>query len=398
MQNTDTDTAIQPERSSGKSVRLHHLDWLRVIGTILIFVFHSAQPFNPGFDWEIQNAERSPLIGWLVTAMRSWPMPFFMLLAGAGAWFALRRRSNRQYVGERFTRLFLPLFFGIFLLIIPQIYLVRVQRGQFQGSFLQFLPHSFEGGPYPVGNFSWGHLWFLAYLFVYALVTLPLFRFLQRDTGRRWISRLAAFCQRRGAIFFLAIPIIFGQVALGWRFPETHALIGDWMWHWVLLFVFVFGYVLFSDERFQQAIDREWKLALVLAVASSVGTVVLRRLGLDLTRDQPLYWTHYVLSGIVLRLGTWTWLILLLGLGSKFLRFKNEFLEYASPASYPIYVLHQTIIIIVAFYVVQWNSSILLKYLVIVLVSFAATMLLYEIARRWGVMRFLFGLKRRRVR
>ena len=76
MQNTDTDTdtATQPERSSGKSVRLHYLDWLRVIGTILIFVFHSAQPFNPGFDWKIQNAERSPLIGWLVTAMVSWPM------------------------------------------------------------------------------------------------------------------------------------------------------------------------------------------------------------------------------------------------------------------------------------------------------------------------------------
>ena len=59
-------------------------------------------------------------------------------------------------------------------------------------------------------------------------------------------------------------------------------------------------------------------------------------------------------------------------------------------------MLHQTVIIIVAFYVVQWNAPILLKYLVIVLASFAATMLLYEIARRWGVTRFLFGLKKKK--
>ncbi len=380
-------TSAKPD----KPQRRWDLDWLRVIGTLLIFVFHSAQPFNPRFDWEIQNAERSPVIGLLITAMVSWPMPFFMLLAGAGAYYALRRRSNRQYVGERFTRLFLPLLFGVFILIIPQVYMVRLQQGQFQGSYLQFLPHSFDGGPYPGGNLSWGHLWFLAYLFVYALVTLPLFRFLQRDTGRRWISRLAVFCQRRGAIFTLAIPIIVGQVALAWRFPESHAMIGDWMWHWVLLCVFIFGYILFSDERFQQAIDREWKPALVLAVASSVGMVILRQLGVS--RQHSLYWAYYALSGIVLRLGTWTWLILLLGLGSKYLRFKNEFLEYASPASYPVYMLHQTVIIIVAFYVVQWNTSILLKYLAIVLASFAATMLLYEIARRWAVTRFLFGLK-----
>jgi hypothetical protein len=271
-----------------------------------------------------------------------------------------------------------------------------VQRGQFEGSFLQFLPHSFEGGPYPEGNISWGHLWFLAYLFVYALVTLPLFRFLQRETGRRWISRLAVFCQRQGAILLLSVPIIVGQVALAWRFPETHALIGDWTWHWVLLYTFISGYILFSDERFQQAIDREWVLALVLAATSSVGTVVLSWLDLGLTRQDPLYWAFYVLNGFVLRLGTWTWLILLLGLASKFLRFNNKFLEYASPASYPVYMLHQTVIIIVAFYVVQWNTSILLKYATIVGVSFAATMLLYEIARRWFLTRFLFGLKAKR--
>ena len=73
--------SAQPRR---KAARLHYLDWLRVFGTILIFAFHSAAPFHPWFDWHIRNAQKSALLGWLNTAFYSWPMPLFMLLAGAG--------------------------------------------------------------------------------------------------------------------------------------------------------------------------------------------------------------------------------------------------------------------------------------------------------------------------
>jgi glucan biosynthesis protein C len=398
----------QAATTSIRSQRRWDVDWLRVIGTLLIFAYHSAAPFHPWFDWHVRNAQKSELLGWLSVAMYSWPMMLFMLLAGAGTWFALKRRTVWQYARERFMRLFLPLVFGMLILIPPQVYMERVQRYEFRGSFLEFLPHAFEGGPYPEGNISAGQLWFLVYLLVYALAALPVFRFLRGGVGQRSISWLAAFCQRRGAIFAFALPLIIGQVVLGWRFPETHALIDDWMWHWQLLLVFVYGYILFSDERFGQAIGREWALALVLAVVTSVGLLALYLSKWSFVMDILLGsgsphmlrpWESkllYTLGCIALRLNSWAYLVLLLALAQKLLNSRSKFLSYASPASYPVYMLHQTVIIIVAFYVVEWRMAMLPKFLVILLGSFAVTMGLYEIVRRWSVTRFLFGLKARR--
>ena len=88
-----------------------------------------------------------------------------------------------------------------------------------------------------------------------------------------------------------------------------------------------------------------------------------------------------------------TFLILVLGLAQKYLQASSRFLTYASRASATVYLLHQTIIIVVAFYVIQWRIAILPTFLVILVVSLAITMALYELVRRWSVTRFMLGLK-----
>jgi hypothetical protein len=297
------------------------------------------------------------------------------------------------------------------ILIPPQVYFERVQQGRFRGSFLEFLPHAVDGGPYPQGNISAGQLWFLFYLFAYSLLMLPLFRFLRGERGRRWISRLAGFCQRRGALFVLSVPLIIGQIALGWRYPETHNPINDWMFHWVLLWVFLYGYILFSDQRFQQAIDRDWIIALGVAIATSVGMLLLLRSDPSVVIEAVLGFGRpwmlgslkgkllYALGSTLLRLNTWAWLLLILALARRLLNFTNAFLRYTSLASGAVYVFHQTVIIAVAFYVLRWKYTLHLKvgmtveFLVIFALSLAITMLLYELARRWVVTRLLFGLK-----
>ena len=42
----NTRTSAQPERSSGKSVRLHYLDWLQVLAILGVFIYHAVQPFQ----------------------------------------------------------------------------------------------------------------------------------------------------------------------------------------------------------------------------------------------------------------------------------------------------------------------------------------------------------------
>ena len=60
----------------------------------------------------------------------------------------------------------------------------------------------------------------------------------------------------------------------------------------------------------------------------------------------------------------------------------------------PFFVLHQPVIIVIAFFVVQWDASIEVKLPIVVLSSFAVAIGLHEfVVRRIRVLRPVFGMK-----
>jgi glucan biosynthesis protein C len=68
--------------------------------------------------------------------------------------------------------------------------------------------------------------------------------------------------------------------------------------------------------------------------------------------------------------------------------------RYANEAVLPFYIMHQTVLLCVGYFVVQWAIPDLLKWLIIVLGSFGIIMALYELlVRRFNVLRVLFGMK-----
>ena len=63
----------------------------------------------------------------------------------------------------------------------------------------------------------------------------------------------------------------------------------------------------------------------------------------------------------------------------------------------PFYILHQPVLLVIGYFVVQWSLPIPAKYAIILLVSFCVIMGIYELlVRRWNVLRFLFGMKAQR--
>ena len=100
----DNPTAV---REPGPTVRLHYLDWLRVLAIFFVFVFHAIHVFDFG-GWQIKNHDQSELITIILTLLSLWGMPFFFLVAGAASWFALQRRAPHQYLSERLKRLAIP--------------------------------------------------------------------------------------------------------------------------------------------------------------------------------------------------------------------------------------------------------------------------------------------------
>lgn len=91
----------------------------------------------------------------------------------------------------------------------------------------------------------------------------------------------------------------------------------------------------------------------------------------------------------------WGWVLALVGYGKHYLNRKHVILNYLNQAVYPFYVLHQTVIVLVVYYIVQTqNESILSKYIYTVGITFFVSVLTYHLfIRPYAIMRFLFGMK-----
>ncbi len=90
----------------------------------------------------------------------------------------------------------------------------------------------------------------------------------------------------------------------------------------------------------------------------------------------------------------WAWLFAALGYGRKYLNRPHPILSYANRGIYPFYILHQTILIIIGYYVIQVEESILAKYLFVSTITLFLCVAIYEyLIRPFAVMRFLFGVK-----
>jgi len=323
-------------------------------------------------------------------------MPVMFLVSGAAAWFALRSRSAGSFVNERMGRLLIPLAFGVLIIVPPQVYFERIFKQQFDGSIIAFYPHFFQGSYSYTGsgNFSWHHLWFLVYLFIITLIALPILLVLNGPQGKKLTDGLASFTSKPGAIFAWFLPMALCMVLLQPLFPSAEKnLVGDLAFLADYLCCFVLGYLFCMDRRFWEAIERHAFAALGLAAVTSA---ILSYL--DFSNSMPAIGYSAVRFGALglWVLCGWCWMLTLLGMARKFLTFSNRFLAYANEAVLPFYILHHMVIIGVGFYVIQWDIPVLARYFLIMLISFAIIMLLYQfVVKQWNVTRFLFGMRTR---
>lgn len=343
------------ELPSTSTTRRYDLDWLR-IGAILILLFYHTGMIYVSWGWHIKSAGHSQALEQVMRWLHLWRMPLLFFISGGGTWFALRKRTYGRYAGERFRRLFVPLVFGMFVVVPPQIYIEWLFRGRFAGSYLDFYPEVFRFQPYQDGGqggaFSWHHLWFICYLFFYSILSIPVFRWLKRDSGQRSIDRLARLLDRPGGALALVVPLWLIDLALGGFFPnETHALINDWAYFTKNLLLFWYGYVLVSRVAFWQLLADQRRIFLGATV---VCTIILygwrATIGYEATQASVLLRTLFSFNGLAL---TWFSVLATVGYGYRHLNVNKPILPHLTEAVYPFYILHQTVIVVIGYWVLN---------------------------------------------
>ncbi len=388
----------RPEGLSQAPTRLHYLDWLRVIAILGVWLYHSARPFMLQ-EWLINNSEKSLAITFVfLIFLGSMGMPLFFMMAGAGCLFALRRRTGRQFVTERTERLLIPFVVGCLLLSPVQFYLEWLHKGWYQGSFLPVIPilvkdrlhtlmTTFSPSTFEVLG---SHLWFLGYLFTFSLIVLPLFIWMKAAPGRQAIAWLGKLGERRGGLLVFIIPIAAVRISLQPFFPGYT----DWADFAYMLMFFVCGYLLYADERLVRAIRRDWPLFLTVGVISTLTMLVGLVLGGGEQWVNDPHTPGFYLGWGLVGVNGWCWTLFALWVGMRFFDFSNRWLERGKELIVPFYVFHQPPIVFLAFFVVLWQASLLVKLAVIVLGSLLITLGLCEgIVRRVKPARALFGMK-----
>lgn len=351
---------------------------------VLVFVVHVLEVFNPWDEWHIANAERSRVLGELVVLVAPWIMPLVMLLAGVSAWYALPGRRNAVYLLERTRRVLLPLAVGTLVLVPPQVWLERRWRGQFHGSLLEFYPRFFDG-IYPTGNFSWHHLWFLAHLYAYSVLALPLFRYLQRHEGGAVLARLGRLGSAPYGLVWLALPLILERSLLWGLFPERHMLTSDWSNHALLFVAYVYGFVLAGAPALGASIDAHWRSAAIVACTGTAALMTGTWLGVIPTRLPPPYSLRYLAFWMLYAWCAWAWMVAMLGAARRWLDRPDSRLRRAEPYAYGWYIVHQPVIVAIAYLVIGWRAPIPPKVALLFVVSAALTLaitaLLHRMAR-----------------
>lgn len=374
--------------------RLYYLDWLRVLATLGVFLFHVTNVFS-GVRYEIVNAESSDLLIFVAAFFYPWGMPLFFLVAGAASWFALRRRTASQFRQERAYRLLVPFLTGTLLLGPVQMYLSwrhLSETGVFGGTFLDFFIHRFPGiGPKLFGAYGY-HMWFLGFLFAYSLLALPIFVWLKGERGHRIVSSLARLCTRRAGILIFILPPTLLRLGLQPLFPSLQ----DWADFFTYGVFFVLGYLLYADDRFSRAIWRDgWILLGVGLISIVVATVIGATFELsDVERAPRTFWelTMWALIGIC----GWCWVAVVLSLAMRSMNRDSQALHYGQLTLLPFFVVHQPAILVIAYFVVQWETSILIKLVVVALGAFVLSIGLCELViKRVRILRLLFGMKDR---
>lgn len=346
-------------------------------------------------DFYVKNGSLSEVVEGLVVFVDIWFMPLFFFIAGAAAFFALGRRSSREFAAERAKRLLVPFVFGLLVIVPPQIFCVYLQKPGNPASYVSFWKYQFSVPPFTqitagkVGDalitaFTWesGHLWFILYLFIFSLLTLPLLKSIRSGRLRAPSERLARFCERRSwGIYLFATPLMIAYVFM--------INLDDDLSRLFLVIPFIFGFLIYSNPAFGRALDKLNRWPLLIAV---VTTLILA--AALLITESEMTGASVFLWGPWGGLAAWLWLMSFIGIARRSLNFSNRTLEYANEGSYPFYILHQTVIVALALGIVELSAPIIVKYLLLTTASLLLSLAIYDLLiRRWRTTRFLFGMR-----
>ena len=369
------------------------MDWLRIGAFALLILYHIGMYFVP-WDWHVKI---DPTIDWVALPMyatNGWRLPLLFLVSGyASAALLVKLGGAGAFARSRSARLLTPLAFAIIVVIPPQPWIELVGQHGYAHGFLHFWATDYfrfgvlDGIILP----TWQHLWFVVYLWVYTMLAALLMALVPQALRPRIADGAARWLRGWG---LLVLPML-GWLAVYAAFPdhdETHALFDDGPSHLHYLIAFGIGWLLRARPMLFDAVARCWKAAAVLAVVAFA----------------PIFWVEWTWPGdtkapewavimfhVARQVQGWATIVALLGVADRYWNHDHPKRAMLAEAVFPFYIIHQTIIVVVGWYLLQERVAALPSFLILLAATVTGCWLFYAIGRSIGWLRPLIGLQRR---
>jgi glucans biosynthesis protein C len=377
--------------------RRYDLDWVRICAFGLLIFYHVGM-YYVSWGWHVKSPYASHTIEPLMLLTNPWRLSLLFLVSGIATAYLLDRRgtATKGFLAQRSIRLLVPLIFGMAVIVPPQSYLEVVEKVSYAGSYFDFLGlyytayHGFCKGSDCLILPTWNHLWFVAYLWVYTVVLYAAIRMVPKAT--QWLRALVEKAlSGPGVLLWPAVFLTIARVTLGPLFPSNNALVGDWYNHATYGMTFLLGYALAGTNQPWIELERFRITSLLLAIlgwAFLVSFNSVYNADSSLTPSEGMYIARRVVFGIE----QWVAIAAVLGFARRYLNHDNAARRYLTTAIFPVYILHQTIIVVVAHALKPVNLMPAVEGPLLILVTATGCLLGYEVIRRSVVLRPLFGL------
>ena len=384
--------------------RRHDLDWVRVCAFGLLVLYHVGM-YYVTWDWHVKSPAASDALEPFMLLSSPWRLALLFLVSGAATAFLLERqprsaevaRRRPGFLASRSWRLLVPLVFGMLVIVPPQSYYEVVEQlpGGYHDGYLAFYGRyltGYDGFCDADGCLdmpTWNHLWFVAYLWVYTMVLWLLWRMAPRAliaAGRGLDRALAGI----GIVVWPTLFLGLVRILLVGRFEQTHALVDDWYNHAQYFSVFLLGFLIARSEGVWAAMVRARWVALLLWLATWAGLIAYFVRFADGQPPELLRTAMRMVWG----LDQWCAIVAVLGFARHWNPGDSRALRYLVPAVFPVYILHQTVTVVLAHHLKPLAIPPLVEGILLVMVTFAACFAGYEVVRRVAWLRPLFGLKR----
>lgn len=375
--------------------RLLFLDWLRILAFFVLVLYHVGM-YYVSWDWHVKSDAIVPGLDAFMLLSAPWRLGLLFLVAGTAAGMALARLGGAAFLRRRSLRLLLPLAFGVLAVVPPQSYFEVVEDVGYDGSYLHFLGLFLRG----YGGFcdhdgclfmpTWNHLWFLPYLWAYSAILVAI----AAMAGAR-LPGLARTLSKGlhgwKLIVLPAVPLALARLTLLRQFGETHMFVDDPFNHATYLFLFLLGALLAHVPAcWPRFTALRWQ-ALGMAATGWAAIVVWRTL---LERQLPgvdaLAW--FPLMATVHATTAWCAIVAACGFAARHLERDGPARRYLAAAVFPVYIVHQTLIVMLAHYFKPLQLAPGIEAVLLIVLTVTLSFGVFECVRRFALLRPLFGL------